>query len=183
MSPDEAVQVLESAELLHDEQAVRGALDQMAAAITEKLAQSNPVILCIMNGGLMPCSWLVERLHFPFELDYLHATRYRGETSGGELVWQVQPHISLTDRQVLLVDDILDEGLTLAGIIESCRNAGAREVMSAVLVIKQHNRRQPGIEADFRGLEVDDRYVFGCGMDYRNYWRNLKAIYALSDGA
>jgi len=181
--PDDAMRALKSAELVHDKAAVETALDRMASEITEKLAETDPVILCIMNGGLLPCSWLVERLDFPFMLDYLHATRYRGEVTGAELVWQAQPHISLNDRQVLLVDDILDEGKTLAGVVDSCRRAGAKAVSSAVLVVKEHDHRVKGIAADFIGLTVDDRYVFGCGMDYRNYWRNLKAIYALNEEA
>ncbi len=156
-------------------------LDRMAKEITERLAKTNPVIMCVMNGGMLPCSWLVERLDFPFVLDYLHATRYRGEVTGGELVWQAQPHVPLGDRQVLLVDDILDEGKTLAGIVASCLHAGAKAVASAVLVVKEHDRRVADVDADFIGLTVDDRYVFGCGMDYRNYWRNLKAIYALNE--
>jgi len=83
---------------------------------------------------------------------------------------------------VLIVDDILDEGVTLRAVADYCRDAGAREVRVAVLVQKLHDRNQVGVRPDFKGLDVPDRYVFGCGMDYREYFRNLTAIYALPVG-
>ena len=82
---------------------------------------------------------------------------------------------------VLIVDDILDEGLTLDAIVGYCRQQGAKEVHSAVLVEKNHARRANHISATFTGLQVDDRYVFGCGMDYKGYMRNLPEIYAITN--
>ncbi|MDN5871913.1 MAG: hypoxanthine-guanine phosphoribosyltransferase, partial [Nitrococcus sp.] len=114
------------------------------------------------------------------EVDYIHATRYHRSTRGTDVVWLARPQTSLRGRTVLVVDDILDEGHTLAGIIDECYETGAKEVLAAVLVNKQHGRRFEGLEANFYGLTVDDRYVFGAGMDYKGYFRNLTGIYAVN---
>ena len=168
---------------LHGPEAVQRALDRMAEAITAELGDSFPVILCVLTGGIIPTGHIMTRLSFPLETDYLHATRYRGETSGEEVHWLSKPGTSLQGRTVLIIDDILDEGHTLAQVLEFCREEGAREVYTAVLIEKLHDRRVPGVAADFIGLQVDDRYVFGFGMDYKHYLRNLNGIYALGDPA
>lgn len=175
---DEAQTVLRKSELLHDAQAVEAALSRMAEAVAGELGERRPVVLCVMVGGLIPAGRLLPKLQFPLEVDYCHATRYRGATAGGDLMWLAKPQIDLAGRDVLIVDDILDEGHTLAQIIEHCRRQGARAVHTAVLVNKRHDRRFDGLNADFVGLEVDDRYVFGAGMDYRGWFRNLPCIYA-----
>ncbi|VAW74750.1 Hypoxanthine-guanine phosphoribosyltransferase [hydrothermal vent metagenome] len=168
-----------NAELLFDHGAVGEAYDRMAAQITETLGNANPVLLCVMSGGLVPASEIFTRLNFPVELDYVHATRYRGTQGDSELDWIAHPAHSLQGRSVLVVDDILDEGVTLAAILDFCGDQGAEDVHSAVLVEKQHERKAPGLKADFIGLTVEDRYVFGCGMDYHGYWRNLPDIYGI----
>lgn len=177
ITPEQAQQVLDKADCLHDEAAVDAALDRMAAQITERLRECNPLILCVMTGAVIPTGLLVPRLHFPLQLDYIHATRYTGKTRGGELAWIAKPQHELKGRHVLIVDDILDEGITLEALVKSCIDAGAAEVLSAVLVEKLHDRKAD-YRAEFIGLQVEDRYVFGCGMDYKDYHRNLKAIYA-----
>ena len=123
----------------------------------------------------------MSRLEFPVELDYVHATRYRGDVRGRTLEWLAHPSSDFKGRSVLIVDDILDEGITLAAIVAHCRELGAREICCAVLVDKQLGRPRALARADFTGLTVEDRYVFGCGMDYRGYFRNLPAIYALKE--
>ncbi|MBE0507054.1 MAG: hypoxanthine-guanine phosphoribosyltransferase [Marinospirillum sp.] len=171
--------VLADADCLVSAIQVSDAFDQMAKAITDRLKNQLPVVYCVMNGGLFATSELLKRLSFPLEVDYLHATRYRRKIQGGDLQWRVEPEIAMKGRSVLVVDDILDEGATLAAILEHCRKLGAREVFCAVLVDKKHNRKAvEGFRADFTGLDVEDRYLFGCGMDYQGYLRNLPAIYA-----
>lgn len=182
ISPRQAEEALQRAECLYQSDVVDAALDRMAAEIDAALADKNPLLLCVMTGGVVTTGHLLTRLQFPLQLDYLHATRYRGATSGGEIRWLARPATAMAGRAVLVVDDILDEGHTLAAILEYCREQGASEVHLAVLVEKRHQRKAPGIEADFLGLEVEDRYVFGFGMDYRGYLRNLPAIYALGEG-
>lgn len=178
ITPQEAFAAYAEADQLYTAQEVEQALARMAQEITGKLRDSNPLVLCVMLGGMIPAGRLLGRLEFPLELDYIHATRYRGNTSGGALHWIARPSVPLAGRVVLVIDDILDEGITLAAIVDECRAQGAREVYTAVLVDKRHERKE-GMTASFTGLEVDDRYVFGCGMDYKGYLRNLPGIYAV----
>ncbi len=178
VTPEQARQVLARSDLLHDGAAVEAALDAMAVAISDRLQDQHPVVLCVMVGGLVASGRLLPKLQFPLEIDYCHATRYRGATSGGELVWLARPQIDLRGRVVLIVDDILDEGHTLAQIIDDVKAQGAKEVLTAVLANKIHDRRYKDLRADFVGLDVEDRYVFGAGMDYKGWWRNLPGIYA-----
>ncbi|OOZ42047.1 hypoxanthine-guanine phosphoribosyltransferase [Solemya pervernicosa gill symbiont] len=178
ITAEQAQQTLDEAECLYTEAEVGAALDRMAAQISDDLADQNPLVLVVMNGAMIPASHLLSRLNFPLQHDYLHATRYCGETRGGELTWKAHPTISLKERVVLVFDDIYDEGITLAAIIKKCREEGASRVFSAVLVDKKHDRKTP-IPIDYTGLEVGDRFVFGCGMDYKEYLRNVPGIYAL----
>ena len=181
LTRDEVRAISENAVCLHGPAAVHSALDRMAAEITAELGDSFPLVLCVLTGGIIPTGHMITRLAFPLETDYLHATRYRGETSGEEVHWLSKPGTPLQGRTVLVVDDILDEGHTLEQVLEFCRDAGASRVYTAVLIEKLHDRRVPGVAADFIGLQVEDRYVFGFGMDYKNYLRNLNGIYALVD--
>ena len=180
VSPQEIRDVYERADLIYSKAAIESAYDRMAAAISERLRHSNPVVMAVMVGGMIPAGQLLPRLDFPLQIDYLHATRYHGGIRGGELKWLVRPATSLQDKVVLLIDDILDEGVTLAEICRTCREAGASEVYIAVLLDKRAKRKN-GLQADFVGYEIDDRYVFGCGMDYKGYLRNVPGIYAIPD--
>lgn len=173
-------QVMAEADCLYNDAEVDAAIGRVAQAINADLAERNPVVFCVMNGGLIFSGKLLPKLDFPLELSYLHATRYRNETTGGELFWKAKPEISFIDRDVLIVDDILDEGHTLSAIIDFCRHAGAREVHTAVLIDKDHDRKaRPDLKADYVGLSCVDRYIFGYGMDYKGYWRNAPGIFAV----
>lgn len=178
--PAKIREVYEKAQCLYTTHEVEAALDRMAINIHQTLSDKNPVILCVMIGGLIPLGNLLLRLDFPLEVDYVHATRYRGEITGGELHWKVKPSVNLAGRTVLIVDDILDGGVTLAAIIREIEAMGAAEVYSAVLVDKHHKRVPNGLKkADFVGLEVDDHYIFGYGMDYNEYLRNAPGIFVV----
>ncbi len=175
-------QVYREADLLWDKIAVQAAIQKMAKDVSQVLEDQNPLVICVMNGGLFLTSHLTLGLNFPLEIDYLHASRYRGETHGGSIKWLVKPERSFENRTVLVVDDILDEGYTLAAIIQFFESQNVKKVYTAVLVNKRHNRKaQPNWQPDFVGLEVEDRYVFGFGMDYKNYWRNVPGIYAVKE--
>ncbi|MFE8070531.1 hypoxanthine-guanine phosphoribosyltransferase [Marinobacteraceae bacterium S3BR75-40.1] len=178
--PAEMQTILDEADCLFTETEVQAAITRMADGITAQLRDANPIIFCVMNGGLILTGQLLTQLRFPLQAEYLHATRYRHETTGGILEWKVRPEISLQDRTVLIVDDILDEGTTLMAIADYCQAHGARDVQTAVLVDKQHDRKaRPGLKGDYTGLEVEDRFLFGYGMDYKGYWRNAPGIYAV----
>jgi len=173
-----ARQVLADAELIVSAAAVQESMDQLAAAISARLAQANPLALTVMNGAVFFAGQLLPRLRFPLECDYLHATRYRNTTSGHAIQWLAMPRVPLAGRTVLVLDDILDEGVTLAAIKDRVLAEGAGECLIAVLAEKALGRAKP-VEADFVGMQLPSRYVFGCGMDVNGAWRNLPEIYAV----
>jgi len=173
-----AWRILREADLVHDEAAVAAALERLARDISQALAQRYPLVLCVMGGSVVFAGQLLTRLHFPLDFDYLHATRYDGTTRGGTLAWKVLPRQPVAGRVVLVLDDILDEGTTMAAIRQRLLSDGALDVLCAVFADKALRRRKP-IAPDFVGLSVPDRYVFGYGMDVEGAWRNLPAIYAL----
>ena len=177
---------LANAELIHDRQALERAIARMSVRIRNDYAGSVPVFRTVMHGGMPVAAQLALALGdrgLDLEFDYLHATRYRGATSGGELVWKHRPATPVRGRRVLLVDDILDEGHTMAAIGAWCRAQGALDVRIAALAVKRHDRCVPGLVADYAGVDVPDRYVFGYGMDFHEQGRNLPAIYALQESA
>lgn len=179
--PDRIQEVLNKATCLYTKQEIETALDSMASEIEAKLQNCNPILLCVMVGGLIPAGNLLPRLDFPLEVDYIHATRYGDATQGGELRWLVTPTLSLKDRVVLVIDDILDGGLTLSAIMNYCRQQGTKEVYSAVLLDKHQTRLPGGLpRADFTGITMENGFVFGYGMDYKGYLRNASGIYVVA---
>ena len=178
LPPEAYAAVADRAELLVSSSAMDLALDRMAAAITARLGGVDPLVLCVLTGGIVATGLLLPRLPFQLRLDYVHATRYRGETRGGELTWHHRPSDAIRGEQVLIVDDILDEGVTLERVARACEEDGAAGVHTAVLVAKERAHRR---EADFVALEVPDRYLFGYGLDYRGYFRNAAGIFAVAD--
>lgn len=178
MTPEESWEILESADLLYDETQVRDAITRLAAEITAKLRDRFPLVLAVMGGSIFFAGNLLPLLRFPLEFDYVHASRYGKATSGGEIVWTVEPRENVKGRTVLVLDDILDGGETLAAICGRVKTLGAADVFSAVLTDKDIGRAKPAVP-DFVGLKLPNRYVFGCGMDVSGAWRNLPAIYAV----
>jgi hypoxanthine phosphoribosyltransferase len=174
-------EVYKRATCLYTKTEVEAALDDMAEAIHDRLSDSNPVLLAVMVGGLVPLGNLLPRLNFPLEVSYLHATRYRGGLQGTDIQWRAVSPVPLAGRTVLVVDDILDGGITLQAILEHLRAEGVKEVYSAVLVDRQLDRAPGGLaHADFTGLTVSHGYVFGYGMDYKEYLRNAPGIYVVA---
>ncbi len=173
---------LSDADQLYSLGDVHAAIRSVAEQINRDLSTLDPVVYCVLSGGIVFAGQLLPMLDFPLELSYLHATRYRGATEGSHVRWIATPDVSPMDRNILILDDILDEGHTLEAILKECKDLGAASVRTAVLVDKQHERKAyPGMRCDYTGLTVPDRYVFGCGMDYREYWRNAPGIYALRE--
>jgi hypoxanthine phosphoribosyltransferase len=170
---------LRSADLMHDRPEIDAAITRIAIAVRNDYAGQRPLFLTVMNGGMIFAGQLALELGIDCEFDYLHATRYRGATHGAGLRWLRLPEASLQRKQVLLVDDILDEGPTLLAVRDWCIEQGAADVRIAVLTRKLHDRCVPGLVADYVGIDVADRYLFGFGMDYYEQGRNLPAIYAL----
>lgn len=178
--PQHIREIFEQSECLYAKQEVEQAIDKMAAAMTLKLAHKNPIFLCVVLGGIVPMGSLLPRLNFPLEVDYIHATRYQNDIIGKELTWRVKPTCNMSGRTIVVVDDILDGGVTLSAIIRYCEAQNASEIFSAVLVDKCNARLPCGHpQADFTGLTIGNDYVFGYGMDYKGYLRNAPGIYKI----
>jgi len=169
---------LEDSDLVCAAHEVQAAIERLAAEIGARLRDAYPVVLVVMGGAVVFAGQLLPRLRFPLDLDYVHATRYGAATSGGGIDWRVSPPEDVRGRTVLLLDDILDHGQTLCAIRDQLLSQGAVEVLSAVLVEKELPVSKP-IRADFVGLCIPDRFVFGCGMDAKGFWRNLPEIRAM----
>lgn len=174
--------ILERAELLISAEAVSAAVTRMAQEITAALATTNPLVLTVMGGGVVFTGQLLPLLRFPLEFDYVQVSRYGNATTGGVLSWKVEPGHRVADRTVLVLDDILDEGQTLSEIRRKVLSLGATRCLSAVFADKQIGKPKPA-HADFVGVTVPNRYVFGFGMDVRGAWRNLPAIYVLNESS
>ena len=178
MNPREAQKILAEADLLCTAEESALAVRRVAAQITARLAAANPLVLAVMGGAVVFTGQLLPQLIFPLDFDYLHVSRYGDVTRGGQLTWIVEPRSAVAGRLVLVVDDILDEGVTLAEVVRRLLAQGASEVLSAVFADKDIGRPKP-IAADFVGVRLPNRYVFGYGMDVRGAWRNLPAVYAV----
>src|SRR5690606_31379734 len=151
---------------------IAAAITRGAGEINAELGDRNPEVYRVVNGGLIYAGNLRTQLNFPLQQCFLHATRYRNEARRLVLYWNAKQEIPIIERDVMIIDDIYDEGHTLSAIIDFCRHAGARQVHTAVLIDKTHDRKaRPDLKADFVGLPCEDRYIFGYGMDYKGYWR------------
>jgi hypoxanthine phosphoribosyltransferase len=177
---EEIETVLASADCLYTEEQVEKAINRLAEEISVRLKGQNPLVLCLMNGAVIFTGKLLPQLDFPLQVDYIHASRYRGKTAGAVLEWIHTPDIDIENRVVLILDDVLDEGITLDETLKFCRSKGAKAVYSAVLVEKELEIKKP-CRADFVGLSTGNRYLFGYGLDYKHYLRNVAGIYALKD--
>jgi hypoxanthine phosphoribosyltransferase len=178
LNAEQAWALLHGAEKVCSESEVDGAIRRLAQELSVAFGDRHPLLLCVMNGGVYFCGKLLSLLHFPLTLDYVHASRYGDGMAGCKVQWKVEPPPYVAGRDVLLIDDILDEGITLQAIRERVLALGASSCRIAVLAEKLTGRPKP-VAADYVGLLVPDRFVFGCGLDAYGCWRNLPAIYAL----
>ncbi|MFM0024367.1 hypoxanthine-guanine phosphoribosyltransferase [Paraburkholderia azotifigens] len=183
MNREEALHIFSHSEEIVSASDVNASISHMADTIRAEMAEDFPLVLSVMGGAAVFTGMLLPHLDFPLEFDYIHLTRYRNAIKGSaEMQWRVAPSGSVKDRVVLVLDDILDEGETMAAIRDRIMDMGAKRFMSAVLCEKILQKAKP-LHPDFCGFEVPDRYVFGCGMDAKGYWRNLPTIRALTEGA
>jgi len=172
--------LLQQAELLCPAEQVQAALHRIAREINAALADTHPLVLSVMGGAVVFTGQLLPLLDFPLDFDYVHVSRYGDARHGGDMRWKVEPCENVRGRIVLVLDDILDEGHTLAALRQRVLELGAGRFYSAVFADKRHGRDKP-ILADFVGVELPDRFVFGYGMDIEGAWRNLPAIYAMKE--
>jgi len=172
-------EILKSSTLIADKQEVAAAVKFLGETVNAHYGDREIILLIVMTGAVMPAAWLASELKMPVQMDFVHATRYAGQTEGGEIEFRVPPRLNLEGHDVLIIDDIYDIGLTLQMIEGYCESRGARSVNSAVLVRKIHDRETTGQLPSFIGMEVEDKYIFGCGMDVYENWRHLDEIRAL----
>lgn len=180
LSNSEAREVLRQAELICSADQVQAAVARVAQQVNAQFADTHPLVLSVMGGAVVFTGQLLPQLDFPLDFDYVHVSRYGNEKQGGKLHWKVEPRENVAGRVVLVVDDILDEGETLAAIRQRVLQLGAAKFYSAVFADKQTGKPK-AMRADFTGLELPDRFVFGYGMDIHGAWRNLPAIYAMRE--
>ena len=180
LNRQQAQEALANSEIIFSEQQVQTAVMRMAVEINTAIAELHPLVLSIMGGAVVFTGQLLPLLSFPLDFDYVHVSRYGNKQQGGELKWKVAPHENVRGRVVLVVDDILDEGETLNAVKQRVMALGATSFYSAIFADKRNGKIKP-IQADFVGLEVPDRFVFGYGMDIHGAWRNLPAIYATKE--
>lgn len=178
----EALRLLREADVVCDAECVQREVARLAAEITARLSEEFPVILSVMGGAAIFTGQLLPRLEFPLEFGAIEVTRYNNDIQGREITWRLPPRDNVRGRTVLVIDDILDEGITLAAIVQRLTEMGALKVLCAVFADKDLGRAKP-VTADFVGVTVPNRYVFGFGMDAYGLWRNLPAIYALKEAA
>lgn len=178
LSAEEAQRIFDEADLVVPEEAAATAVRRVAGEIAAAMRDAHPLVLSVMGGAVIFTGQLLPLLDFPLEFDYLHVTRYGDTTTGGELSWIVAPRAAIAGRTVLVVDDILDEGITLAAVKRRLLEQGAKDCRIAVFADKELGRDKP-VTADFIGVRLPNRYVFGFGMDVKGAWRNLPAVYAV----
>ena len=179
---DKAKSLLANAELIHDEAAVQRAVDKVAQQLNQRFNTEDstafPLVLTVMGGAVVFCGHLLTRLKFPLEFDYMHVTRYGNKDEGSKIEWKVIPRSSVESRTVIVLDDILDEGETLAHVKQRLLEMGAAEVVLAVFADKEIGKAKP-VKADYIGLTLPNKFVVGFGMDAYSYWRNLPGIWAI----
>lgn len=173
--------LLENSRVLYNRDEVDAAVQKMADEINDFYADTPIILISVLTGAIIPAAWLATKLKMPVQMDFVHATRYRGGLYGAELEYRVPPRLDLEGKDILIVDDIFDEGNTLAAIKGSVEKRKAGSVKMAALVRKDHDRGLPRDYIDFVGLEVPDVYVFGCGMDAYEEWRHLDEILILEE--
>jgi hypoxanthine phosphoribosyltransferase len=175
--------LLAHAEEIVSKEQVAAAVAQVAAVLNARFnAPDNdvfPLVLGVMGGAVVFTGNLLSQLDFPLEFDYIHVSRYGDDDQGGKVVWKVIPRQSVQGKTIIVVDDILDEGETLAQVKQRLLDMGAAEVILAVFADKNIGRSKP-VTADIIGLTIPNRFVVGYGMDVYGYWRNLPGLWAIS---
>jgi hypoxanthine phosphoribosyltransferase len=171
---------LENSDRIASAEEVQAAVRRVATEIEQRLSTAYPLVLAVMGGAVVFAGQILPLLRFPLDFDYIHASRYGATTRGSGVDWKVSPPGLARDRTVLVLDDILDHGKTMGEIRDRLLGLGAKDFYCAVLVDKTLGMQKP-IAADFVGLRIPDRFVFGCGMDAKGFWRNLPEIRAMKE--
>ena len=162
--------------ILFTEQTIFSRLDQLGQQITEDYEGKNLTVIAIMNGSIMFMSDLLKRVLIPLQIDCWSVSSYHGCKSSGTINFRQHEIVNVDDRHVLLLDDILDSGLTLYTIKNKILNeTKAVSVKSCVLLSKKVDRVEQ-IEADYKAFDIANEFVIGYGLDYNEHYRNLPYV-------
>ena len=176
--------LLANAEEIVSADTVQAAVRNVAEVLNQRFDNDGtgefPLVLGVMGGAVVFTGNLLPQLTVPLEFDYIHVTRYGDLDRGGEVVWKVIPRQDVKGRTIIIVDDILDEGETLAHVKQRLLDMGAAEVILAVFADKELGKVKP-VQADIVGLTVPNQFVVGFGMDAHGYWRNLPGLWVIRD--
>mgnify|MGYP003408341737 CR=1 FL=1 len=176
--------LIKNAEEIFDANTVKAAVTRVAETLNQRFGnpedEAFPLVLGVMGGAVVFTGQLLTQLDFPLEFDYIHVTRYGDDDRGGQVVWKVIPRSNVEGRTIIVVDDILDEGETLAHVKQRLLDMGAAEVILAVFADKDIKRAKP-VKADIVGLTIPNKFVVGFGMDAYGYWRNLPGLWAIRE--
>jgi hypoxanthine phosphoribosyltransferase len=162
--------------VLFDEPAIHRRLDDIAAQISNDYRQLDLTVIAVLHGSLMFVADLLRRIPLPLKLDCLSVASYHGkaQSSGGVAFKQITLP-DLEGRDILVLDDILDSGFTLAAVRETLETARPHSIRICVLLSKKKQRTRE-VSADYVGFEIEDEFVVGYGLDFRERYRNLPYI-------
>lgn len=180
MNKNHIDKIKSSAEVIFTSKEIEEGLNKVASDINNDYQDKSPLVLCVVLGGITVFGHLITKLKINLEIDYIHATRYDGDVSGAEIKWKALPKTPLKNRDIIIVDDILDGGLTLKALHNYCYKQQATSVKSMILIDKINARHENGQKsAKYTALKTNSNgYLFGFGMDYYNYLRNINGIFA-----
>jgi len=162
--------------VLFDEPAINQRLDEIAAQISQDYRDRELTVIAVLNGSLIFMADLLRRIPLPLKLDCLSAESYHGKArTSGEVIFKQIALPDVVDRHVLILDDILDSGHTLAAICEKLETAKPRSIRICVLLSKKKERARY-VAVDYVGFEIEDEFVVGYGLDFMESYRNLPYI-------
>jgi hypoxanthine phosphoribosyltransferase len=162
--------------VLFDESTILRRLDELAAEISEDYRDRELTVIAILNGSIIFMADLLRRIPLPLKLDCLSVASYHGGTvTSGEIVFRQIVLPNVQGRHILILDDILDSGVTLAAICDKLTAEQPRSVRVCVLLRKVKDRLRP-VDADYVGFNIGDEFVVGYGLDYMERYRNLPCI-------
>ena len=170
--------LISKSSVIYSEIEIKIVIQNIADQVNQTIKTDDLYVLCVMNGALIFAGQLLPRLEKNIQYSYIHATRYASSLTGGPIQWLVKPPIDIEGKTVLILDDILDEGITLREIAATCLAMKAKAIFTAVLFDKEIVKEKSYLP-NFIGLKVPNRFVFGYGLDCKGLGRNLPHLYAL----
>lgn len=163
-------------EILVTEEQIRTKVNELAKQISADYAGRNPLVICVLKGAFVFMADLIKAIDIPLEVDFMAVSSYGASTRSSGVVKIVKDlDVSVEGRDVIIVEDIIDSGLTLSYVIDILERRNALSVRVVALLDKP-GRRTVELEVDYKGYELPDEFVVGYGLDYAEKYRNLPYI-------